>query len=128
MQPREIIDQSGNHRLVIHYEPPEDGVPANFHRLVWSAKTGSDWVDRTTIAREDFNRDTDKRRWIQEIHSFDPSTGYAIMKVAEGDVPRHEKKRTRFIYSWREWDVQNNREMQVLYFCKSPHDKYEPVA
>jgi hypothetical protein len=49
--------------------------------------------------------------------------------VAEGDKPEQtnplEFRSTRFIYSWRLWDLKNNRELKRLMTCEDPFQHYE---
>jgi hypothetical protein len=113
----EITDASGRHRLVLQY------ANGDFHSLVWQSKTGVVWTGRVVITGKDFQRDWDRRRWIAGIHSIDPVSGHAIIKVAEGNVPFAEGDVT-YIYSWREWDRMDNREVRRLRACDDPFEKY----
>ena len=80
--------------------------------------------DRIVITAQDFQRGWDKRRWIADVHSLDATTGRAIIKVAEGNVPFAEGDVT-YIYSWREWDLLKNNEVRRLRACDDPFEKYE---
>jgi len=71
------------------------------------------------ITRQDFQRGSDRRRWIAGIHSFDPVSGHAIIKVAEGNVAFGESDVT-YMYSWREWDLLRNQEVRRLRACDAP--------
>lgn len=125
MTTKEIIDQSGRHRLAMHYITVGKG--ENFHSLIWAIHDGSIWSEHVVISVADFQSPTKHRRWISDLYSFDPDTGRAIIKVAEGDVPNGIVP-VHYMYSWREWDVQHNQEVRLLSVCKSPFDKYEPSA
>lgn len=114
----EITDESGRNRLILQY------ASGDFHSLVWQSKTGQIWNGRIVITRQDFQRGWDKRRWISGIHSIDPLSGHAIIKVAEGNVAFAEGDVT-YIYSWREWDLLQNREVRRLRACDDPFEKYE---
>jgi hypothetical protein len=100
---------------------------SNFHSLIWAATDGSAWSDRVVITREDFQPPSKHRRWIANLHSFDPDAGRAIIQVAEGNAPVGTPT-VNYTYSWREWDLQRNREVRLLSVCKSPFDNYEPSA
>ena len=76
------------------------------------------------ITRQDFQRGSDRRRWIAGIHSFDPVSGHAIIKVAEGNVAFGESDVT-YMYSWRERDLLRNQEVRRLRACDAPFEKYE---
>ena len=120
---QEIYDLTAHHRLAIFTIeiPPSPG--SNFHSLAWgfrAVQATSGWVDQAVITREDFQRDTDRRRWVQTLDRFDLGTGYAIIQVGEGDVPRHERRPTHITYSWREWDIRNNRQVRLLRICDNP--------
>lgn len=119
----EIEDQTGNHKLVVQVAPAKGGVGYNFHGLVWLARDGPGWTERAAIMDKDFEHGTNRRHWIQSLHSFDSSTGRAIVKVGEEDAPRGN--RVRAIYSWQEWDIQNNRQVRLFRICKTPHESYE---
>jgi len=120
-----ITDQSGQHRLTMHFAP--EGKGANFHSLTWARSEGSSWSDRVVITRDTFQPPSRHRRWVANLHSFDPETGRAIIQVAEGDAPVGAPD-VHYIYSWREWDLEWNREVRLLALCKSPFDPYEPLA
>jgi len=117
----EITDASGKHRLVLQYSN------GDFHSLAWHSKTGHVWTGRVVITRQDFQRGCDRRRWIAGIHSIEPVSGHAIIKVAQGNVDFGEGDVT-YIYSWREWDLLHNREVRRLRACDDPFEKYETAA
>ncbi|SRR5258706_7409914 len=71
-----ITDKSRRHRLTMHLAAGGKG--ANFHSLTWAVRNGSSWSDRVVIAREAFQPPNRHRRWIADLHSFDPETGRAI--------------------------------------------------
>lgn len=101
-----------------------------FRALVWSSEQGREWVCRAIITQSDFQHGCDKRRWVNALHSFEPATGHAIIKVGEDDVRFGEgvhNEVVRCIYSWREWDLLNNREVRLLRVCYDPHEHYDPA-
>jgi hypothetical protein len=120
-----ITHESGTHRLTIHFAAESQG--RNFHSLAWEVFAGSRWSDHVVISREVFQAPTRHRRWISNLHSFDPDAGRAIIQIAEGDVPIGVLP-VHYTYSWREWDLLHNRELRLLSVCTRPFDKYEPSA
>lgn len=96
------------------------------HSLVWQRLRNGAWVDHVTITQADFQREHNRQRWISEIHSFDPISGTAILKIAEGDAPENSGA-VSYIYSWREWDVKNNRELKTIRSCDDPFEKFAEV-
>lgn len=123
---KEVSDKSGTNRLALIYVSTGPGPTPNsqsfdFHSLAWRTKVGTNWIDRVVITKTDFDADFARSRWVSELDSFDPSTGNAIIKVAEGGVTNG----SRVIYSWREWSMISNAEVRVLRVCKEP---FEPLS
>jgi hypothetical protein len=59
------------------------------------------------------------------MHNLDPSRGEAILKIAEGDAPL-DAPRGKIHYSWRRWDLVQNREVARLQECENPFAPYRP--
>ena len=117
----EISDSSGKHRLVMRYVAVDRGY--DFDALIWRTKDGDGWKERLTITQDDFERGTERRRWVSEIRSFDPTTGHAIIKVAEGDAPKTATT-VHYVYSWREWSLLTNAEVRLIRVCADPFEKF----
>jgi hypothetical protein len=122
---KEVSDKSGTNRLALVYVSTGPGPSPNsesfdFHSLVWRAKAGTNWIDRVLITKTDFEAGAARRRWISELASFDPSTGNAIIKVAEGG----DTNGSAVLYSWREWSMTSNAEVRVLRVCKEPFEPF----
>ncbi len=117
----EISDTSGKHRLMMRYVAVGRGY--DFDALVWRTQDAGDWKQRLIITQDDFEKGTDRRRWVSEIHSFDPATGNAIIKVAEGDVPKTATD-IHYVYSWREWSLLTNAEVRMIRVCADPFEKF----
>ncbi len=96
----------------------------NFHSVVWQCKTGAAWTGRIVITSRDFQRGCERRRWIAGLHSLDPVSGHAIIKVAEGNVGFAEGDVT-YVYSGRAWDLLHNTEVRRLRVCDDPFERYE---
>ena len=105
------------------YSRPEDKSYKS-HSLVWQRLESGRWADHVTITQNDFQRDNPQRRWVSSIHSFDPDSGTATLKIAEGNAPENSA-RVSYAYSWREWDIRNNREIKLLRICKDPFEPFE---
>lgn len=105
---------------------------ADFHSLVWERLRDTEWTARRTISHEQFQSHHLFRRWIADIHSFDPEAGVAVIQVAEGDTPElADESRLHsvaFHYSWRLWDLINNREVERLLNCDHPFQAYSGTA
>ena len=95
------------------------------HSLVWQRLEGGLWIDHVTITQDDFQHGNPHRRWVSSIHSFDPVSATAILQVAEGDAPESAPA-ISYIYSWREWDIRNNRQVKILRICDDPFEPYIP--
>ncbi len=117
----EITDASGQHRLMMRYVPAGKGY--NFDALIWRAQESGVWKQRVIITQGDFESGSNRHRWVSEIHSFDPTTGTVILKVAEGDAPKSASN-INYIYSWREWSVLTNSEIRLIRICSDPFEKY----
>lgn len=126
----EVADKTGDHRLLLKFiEAPVltlGGVERafDFHLLVWEAKNGSTWTPKITITQSDFEKGTKHRRWISEIHSLAPDTGRATIKVGEEGPPDHAGS-VHVTYSWREWDLVDNKEVRIIEVCDAPFDELE---
>ena len=112
-----VTDKSGKHRLILNYSKYD------FHSLVWQKQIFLFWINHRTITRSDFQEGTNYRRWINDIHSFDPKTGLAILKVAESDTTNYAMA-CHIEYSWRLWDLNNNKQISILKICESPFDPF----
>src|SRR2546428_11643677 len=95
----------------------------DFHSLVWRTNTGTKWRDHLVISQSAFEAGRARERWISEIHSLDVAQGTAVIKVAEGDVPRGAPS-IQYIYSWREWSLLTNAEVRFVRTCADPFEKY----
>ncbi len=122
-----IADTTGKHELVLERTraeiTPGQHFGHEFKSLVWRFKQAGEWKEKIRITHSDFQSGFNHRRGIVEVHDFDPASGIAIVKVAEADAPS-EAKRTRFVYSWREWSLLTNAEIRLLRTCGDPFEKY----
>ena len=122
---QEVTDKSGTNRLILNYvsagRPDGDTEFFAFHSLAWRTKAGTNWSDRAVITKTDFEAGSLRWRSVTDIYSVDPSTGTAVIKVAEMSPPRTNGS-TTVVYSWREWSMTSNAEVRVLRVCKEPSE------
>jgi hypothetical protein len=118
--------RSGKHRLTMKYAPSgpvTGGGGFDFESLIWENEDGDFWRERKVITQQQFEMGTDKRRWVNQLHSFNPKTGNAIIKVAEGDAPKNSGT-VNYVYSWREWNLLTNAEVRLIRVCSNPFEEY----
>lgn len=96
----------------------------DFHSLQWDRFSTGSWVPELTLTRGQFQGSSSFRRWVSDVHSIEPSTGVAVIKVAEGNRPYSAMRSTTFLYSWRAWNMRSNVEVQKLKNCDDP---FEPL-
>ena len=128
---REVTDKSGTNRLALIYVSAGAGPGFNsesfdFHSLAWRTKSDTNWSDRIVITKTDFEAGSSRRRWVSDIHSLDPGTGTAVIKVAEDSPPQTNGTTvsTTCVYSWREWSLTSNAEVRVLRVCAEPFEPF----
>jgi len=114
-----VYGRNGLDRLCLIYARRGEGW--DFHSLRWEERKDQDWQPRIVITEEEFQGAHERTRWVSELFSFDPQRGWAVFKVAEGDKPPSAFA-ISYYYSWRTWDLVNNREIGKLKDCESPHD------
>lgn len=128
----QLTDATGQHKLLLKYAEVPDSkdekfgsVGFDFHSLVWQTKDSSNWVQKLVITGKDFEKKEFRDRWISKLHSFDPTTGVAIIQVGEMGPPDIASNTIYAQYSWREWDLFKNKEIRTIKVCKDPFDPYE---
>jgi len=95
-----------------------------FHSLQWARFHAGSWVPELTLTQGQFQGSSPFRRWVSDVHSIEPSTGIALLKVAEGNRPYSAMRSITFLYSWRAWDLRGNVEVRRLKDCDDP---FEPL-
>ena len=123
----EVADKTGNHRLVLKYASagvgPDVGSKAfEFESLDWETRAGASWTNRIVISKADFNAGTTNEKWVTELHSLDPITGIAVIKVAES--PPATSNNRPVTYSWREWNMTNNQQVRIVRMCSEPFEPF----
>ena len=91
--------------------------------LAWTVKVGTNWNPVVEISSAEFQNGNPNDRWVAEIFSFDARGGTAIIKVAE-DCPSADRH-SSVVYSWRKWDLRQNKEIQILRICKDPFEPFD---
>jgi hypothetical protein len=117
-----IEDPTGEHRLSLRVGPMNHRGGIDFHSLAWLLKDGLEWVERRIITRENFQRGSERRRWIADLHSFDPKTAHAVIRVAE--IVPEDGGSAQCVYAWKQWDIRNNREVRLLRICQNPFEPF----
>ena len=119
--------RNGIDRLVLKYVPtpvlPNGGSGYDFDSLVLERQDGDLWSEHAVITQQQFEAGTDRRRWVSELDSFDPSTSNAIIKVAEGNASK-DSEIVSYVYSWREWSLRTNGEVRFIRVCIDPFEKF----
>jgi hypothetical protein len=129
---KEIRD--GPDRLVLYYERTSSIFSRfneqRFKRLVWEKRSGIGWASRSLIEREPFQQSHPKYRWIDDVETFDPVKGIAILKIAEEAAApitnRFNRVHLPMEYSWREWDLNSGKEIRRLRVCADPFEVFTP--
>ena len=103
--------KGGKHRLTVHFTGEGNG--GNFHSVIWDVLDGTGWRNHLTITHDEFQPPSKHRRWVRDVQRFNPETGRALIQVAEGDVA-HGDRSVHYWFSWREWDLIRNEEVQPL--------------
>lgn len=124
-----VTDSSGTNQLALMAREVSSAAGDNaarrtldFGSLVWRTNSGGEWRDHITITATAFQSGSPHRRWVSQLHTIDATKGTAIIKVAEGDVPDGALP-VNYIYSWREWNLQNNKEVRLIRTCANPFEK-----
>ena len=124
-----IQDEAGNNQLVLRFvevEFPigEPGKAYDFYSLDWEIKHDAEWIQNIVISRADFQKGCRRRRWVNQVQSFDPDSGRAILLIGEEGLPDADGSMD-VIYSWREWDVRKNKEVRLIRVCEDPFESFE---
>ena len=122
-----VTNTSGSHKLSLFYiakgnDPKQDGY--DFHSILWEEKIDDTWKQKIKITKKEFQNNSKYTKWVSELHSIDPENGQALIKVAEGNKPK-DSIEIHYIYSWRKWDLLNNKEVSTLKICEEPYDAYD---
>jgi hypothetical protein len=122
----EVAGPDGADRLVLRFVAvPTDGethVEAfDFHSVAWEVRDGDAWAARLVITADEFQRGAGDRRSVSALHSLDPARGLAVLQVGQ-EQPPDARGRVSVQYSWREWDLVNNREVRVIRVCQTPFE------
>jgi len=118
-----VYTTNGRDRLKLLFVRAEE-FGSDFHSLVWERRIGQESVPHHTLTQDDFEWQHDYWRWVSDIHSISPEDGTAVLMLGESDRPKHPPRGYSVIYSWRVWDLLNNREVKKVRECE-PFDKYD---
>ena len=120
-----IYDENKNNRLNliirVHWWADSSGVVhkgKDNYALEWENKINGKWRLLRIITKQEIYNELKYEGWFSDIDSLKPESGSAILKIAEygqqdGDL--------RVInYSYREWDLINNKEVKYIRQCNYP--------
>ena len=120
-----VFAGAGEQRLSLYYATHHGVADAfDFHTLAWEYRESGEWRTRRIITAAEFESGAERRRWVNGLHRLDPVRGEAVIRVAEADRP-YPAPQLRLHYSWRRWDLLNNREVEKLQLCARPDAEYE---
>jgi len=123
-----VFARGGEQRLSLLYTPHRGTADAyDFHSLLWECRENRRWLTRRIIAAAEFEDGAMRRRWVNGLHSLDSRLGQAVIRVAEADR-LDPAPQLRLHYSWRRWDLLDNRELEKLQLCAHPDSEYEDQA
>ena len=127
-QMQTLVDESLQHRLVLEYvavavpQLENGGFGFDFHALHLQSLRNSRWQNDLTITYVDFLKESDNRRWVAKIHSFDHKNQTAILQIGtEGSSPQS----TAVEYYWCEWSLARNCLVRRIKVCENPFDTFD---
>lgn len=123
----QLKDDHGN-RLTLNFVDVTPPIPSylkralipdhkfyDFHTLIWDVFDGSTWNLKAIITNEDL-KDEHTNLWVSDIHSLNPDTGSAVIKIGDRD--------SEITYSWCEWDLCNKKQLRMIQACRLPFDSF----
>ena len=120
-----VFANAGEQRLSLFYAPHRGVAGAyDFHSLAWEYRESGQWHRRRIVTAAEFESGAERQRWVNGLHRLDPASGQAVIRVVEADR-RQPAPQVRLYYSWRRWDLLNNREVEKLQLCARPDAEYE---
>lgn len=122
-QQSSILTPDGTMRLrLLMVEVGKKPCGFNFHALVWEYFNGNEWKEKISITEKKLSKVLGENAWVADIHSFNAENGTAILRFGT-EGPTDCDGMHWQLYSWREWDLLNNREHRFIEICDSPFDK-----
>lgn len=124
---QECYDATGSHRVLLRYvrDPDSRWQGMNFFSISWEHKSGDLWSVKSWISEPSFRDASGHQMWVVEIHEFSRVTG--IARIMVGELLPISSGGAWAGYSWRDWDLVENVQMQKLRTCNpgEPFDGYE---
>jgi hypothetical protein len=124
-----VTDETGNNRLVLRFVQVDfpsnaEGFAEDFYSLDWEFKVCAKWISRAVISCADFQKGSQRRRWVIGVQSLDAGAGRAILHIGQDGVP--DATGTMYVtYSWHEWDLLNNQDVGLIRVCDDPFQPLE---
>jgi hypothetical protein len=127
-----IEDQDGTNRLVLIYVyvdipgwPPESA--ADFLSLRWEVRSSNDWETKIELGSTELEKVLGDRASVSRLYSFDPFAGRAVIQLSTNG-PTDSHGHIWCLYTWRDWDLLNNREYRFIEISEdifgAPEDKF----
>lgn len=91
---------------------------SNPYSLKWERKTEGTWKPYIYLPKNQFTKLFKYGGFFTDIESIDPQRNIATIKIAEWDAPKGGARSVD--YSWREWDIRNNKEVKLTREIKYP--------
>lgn len=95
----------------------------DFHSIVWETRENDQWREQVQIAKRDIQRNFEGEAWITTIHSFNPHQGRAVLMIAHEGVMNQDGQ-MNVEFTWREWDLNDNKEIQTIAKCEVGSDSH----
>ena len=123
-----LVDDSNEKRLVLEYiavdcpQLKDGGFALDFHALHLQSLHDSFWQSDLTITCDDFRSGSENRRWISQLHSFDPANQIAILQIGTEETAAGIGG---VKYCWYEWNLGRNCPVRPIKVCENPFDKLD---
>ena len=127
-QTQVIVDEASEYRLVLEcvvVDIPDlenGGFGLDFYAVHLQSSAREGWQNDLTISQDDFLAGSDCRRWIAQLHSFDPRNQTAIIQTGTDGSPTGIGV---VKYCWCEWDLVRNCLIRHIKTCDNPFDSLD---
>ncbi len=124
---QECYDAKQSHRVLLRYigDPNDEHQGMDFFSISLEKLVDETWKLLRWISEPSFRDNAGNQMWVVEVHEFSVITGIARIKV--GELHPTPSGGASAEYSWRDWDLFDNVQMQMIKICSSfePFDGYQ---